>query len=747
MNTNPKLWRRARRGRVAERATAGTETPAVMSRRRFLGYSGVVGAAGAATALVPGGFTVVTDPALIASPGAPTLKFHTYLRRFEDQLRVKIEFWNLQITASDHLVKDDETKPAYLVYDFGAQHLADEAYFTTSGMDGSAQDYPAGEQPPGHPVSGSTEPLKAAGQVGARLSGDSRLAFEVPESTLPLEYSLASLLNWLPLQPRLVPTALQPGEVPTGAVPAPRAPSETETAIEYPWHLVLSPHARSAWAHATEPVDHATGRYELWHTRLAVRGQNDHGAAVVDEDDEDGRALRAVWSTDKSFATHVNAANPPVALDSYSPFRMSLSPRDRLDIVKLSSDFRLMSGRLSQPDDPAVPGDQSKPFVPEVVEIDKLALTSLGGYLTSSFVNELVYQQGTPLNPKYNTSLLQWHHVGAMGRDAYARVVRKGWLFPFGYKAALITVTERRFDRPPPTLTIPNPPRGAYLRQLVFVVVLKADRDFGSGPAAVYIQHEGRQLPFRRLACLTRVTPDLDDPAADPVPYVSPANKNVFMPKVGQTPFRFHMRGIDWAGRAHRFDVPVVFVDDTKAYASGDVAGYLGGYHETTSLDGSRLALAAETESRPGDTTFPVGQLTFMGQTPEPYEPNELARLSMPAFFPAMEQASAVLSDAGTVAGRDLDAIDVKYADRYLMTVGGFGPGNRGEVFLETTAPAPGSVGVSTRNAGGIAAPALPVRSVSRILGPTGPAGPSARTSPPASRTVCSTRPTCSTTA
>jgi hypothetical protein len=56
------------------------------------------------------------------------------------------------------------------------------------------------------------------------------------------------------------------------AGPAPLAPPlATETAIEMPYRLIISPNQYGAWAHASTPVSSQAGRTELWHTRLGSR--------------------------------------------------------------------------------------------------------------------------------------------------------------------------------------------------------------------------------------------------------------------------------------------------------------------------------------------------------------------------------------------------------------------------------------------------------------------------------------------
>ena len=48
-------------------------------------------------------------------------------------------------------------------------------------------------------------------------------------------------------------------------------------------------------------------------------------------------------------------------------------------------------------------------------------------------------------------SILAWDHLAPMGRDQYVVVVYPGYLFPFGYRCALVKVTERKMKSTPPT--------------------------------------------------------------------------------------------------------------------------------------------------------------------------------------------------------------------------------------------------------------------------------------------------------
>jgi len=107
-----------------------------------------------------------------------------------------------------------------------------------------------------------------------------------------------------------MPDANQPGVPEPPAItplPAIRQPLATETAIEAPWRLFLSPNYSGAWAHSTAPVT-LDNRTELWHTRLAVRKQQ---ASAFVADESIPRRVRAVWSPDYSPGAIPGHPTPP----------------------------------------------------------------------------------------------------------------------------------------------------------------------------------------------------------------------------------------------------------------------------------------------------------------------------------------------------------------------------------------------------------------------------------------------------
>jgi hypothetical protein len=77
----------------------------------------------------------------------------------------------------------------------------------------------------------------------------------------------------------------------------------------------------------------------------------------------------------------------------------------------------------------------------------------------------LLGEKGQRLN------ISEWVHVATQGRDHYVRIVFEGYLYPFGHRAALVKVTERKFKEV-------NGTPFAYLAQRMFIVVRQPLKDY-----------------------------------------------------------------------------------------------------------------------------------------------------------------------------------------------------------------------------------------------------------------------------
>lgn len=511
---------------------------------------------------------------------------------------------------------------------------------------------------------------------------------------------IAELIGWRRRRPRL------------------GAPRETETALELPFRLILAPNRYGAWAHSPEPVSSpSTGRTELWHTRLATREETEDGL-VIEEGDHRLRTVRAVWARsgshppdpDQAFDTNPN--NTPG--HSNEPFRMSLDPADRFDIVHLSSNFNVQASRTRR-------------YRPVPIHVDRLMLASLGAWIDS---------RGQWEPPPGLFEVEEWRHRGTMARDHYVRVVYKGYLWPFGHRASVVKVTERKLH-PPSLPHLSGSP--AILRQRMYLVVRQPVLTYGDPNLRNAAGHRfDHQLPFTQVRITTVATPNLDDPQTTDYPATfSPTSsavfnqtgelQSLFWPHVGNAPFPFHLVAEDLEGRKVEFTAPLLFVSNVfawkkatleriKTHYESTVAASLG----TVRLNGQRMALAPESE--PGDTMFEADALELGAEI---LTAAQLARLGpdRPQFYPRVRRARIVVPVVKGFTGNEAPTV-VEFAEEFLTN--GFpdaasGHPNAGEVFLKVAA-SPISLDFSGGGdkAGAFVQPNLNLAGLSRTLGPVG---------------------------
>jgi hypothetical protein len=627
---------------------------------------------------------------ILAGPEVPGQRrislpdFAVSVLRRDDLLALDFLFFNLALEAGGgkppQLTRKDPAQPSYVAIRFDQpQNITEQSYLE------AFTDTPGHPAPPGGdqqnfaaetPGSDPAFPLIAP----ARAAGPSQLAFRLPSGTDSLPYTLADLLTWTNLEQSVVPVAQAPDPNQTGVpqpppiqpVPAIRQPQATETAIEVPWRLFLSPNYSGAWAHWSVPVT-LGGRTELWHTRLAVRLQQKDGFSA---DETIPRWVRAVWSPDYSPGAIPPHAVPPFN-QTNAPFRTSLDPDDRDQIVRLSSDFT-MSLAAARP----------LPYVPISISTDKLYLTSLGAWV-SMFGN---WPEPLPFSGNAVFSVEQWQHRAAMARDNYVRVVYAGFLLCFGNAASLVKITERKLQ------SVNGGPTTAYLRQRFYIMVRQPEISYESLP-----NEQQRNLPYRSITIKTLVTPDV-------VPAVDALGRYSFFPTTGPGTFLFHIIGTDWEGQTSEFTAPLYFVE-----RGGDFAHAVNAYNASGTgqrdLAGQKIAFAAP--NKPGDTTLHAKSLTFSAQPPSP------VATAISPFHPQMDVAEVVVPSVQQLTGGSGD-LQIVYFAGYLS--GGMGPG---EVFAQKTGT-PLAVGFNGKQSGGVATPNLSVSGLSRKFGTVSGATPDA---------------------
>lgn len=492
--------------------------------------------------------------------------------------------------------------------------------------------------------------------------------------------------------------------------PEPASPGTTQTALELPFRVILSPNRYGAWFHVDAPMTSAdTGHTELWHTRLGVRRED---GTPVDGDDP-LRTLRAVWTTDPT-PWKTPAPDDPVVLPGHTndfPFRASLDAFDRHSVVHLSSNYRLRDGKNSK-----------VWYEPEPLDVDLLALSSLGAWLDSRGAWDFPQPRGL--------SVEEWRHRATLGRDHYVRVVYAGFLFPFGHRASLVKITERQFEGD----LAGNP---AYLRQRMFLIVREPLKTYGAtglkydGPDA---NRTGEQydlmMPFEAVRILTRVSPLLDPPETDDI-----ANKfqGCFWPYVGGQPFRFHLVATDMDGNQVDMAMPLIFVgkEETdrdydqsivptslaQAYQTADWPPGSSTLRATVPLQGQKVAFAQS--KGPNDTSFAVQSITFGGEVPAKAKFTELGWRQL-RFFPVVRKAQIAVPSLQRIARTSTPA-SVVFQDLYLRE--GFSTNNGGEVFLAADPdPAAPKLGVvfsaQGDRSGGLLTPDMVLSGLSRITGP-----------------------------
>jgi hypothetical protein len=715
-----------------------------IDRRTFIvGAGAVTGSAAltfnhlAAAAALRGRARIPTHPTTISlrsllgseiltveGPQAPTTTL--FLRRREDLLFMQIDGYNL-VRKGQTLARADPGQAATLVLTFAPQHLTEQAFFE------NATDSGPGNETPSRP-----------GASAALLAGPSRLAFTFPGGVDSIPFTVAGLLDWAKLDLSVAPAASYSpppfllvleghgkghrrrshARRPTGSLqltlaapkpspviqlaapglPAIRAPEPTETSIELPWHLALSPIAGSHWSHSVEPLT-TNGSTELWRTRLAAGSALNAG---------EGGSLRAVWNFDTRTSDYASpgtptleGAEPPDA--DLGPFRTSLTPNDRYQIVKLTSDFSL-SGRAD-------------------IAAARLWLTARGGVLDSNGVWD---------DP--TLSLINWKHLATLGRDQYVKVVKKGFLFPFGHHVVETVVTEREFELIDGEIV-------ATSRQITYLAVRAPTMSYD--PADTFgIADNSRDLPFRSLTLKTLRTPDLDAPINFTDPSLGSQNSifmsgTPFVPTVSGKPFMWHFVGTDWVGREIAFSAQAVFVIYEDAVNPLPAAIVRGAYNALDSDDPVRVAqlggktIAFAQSITTGDTDLQVKSISFgaslgAGGSVTQFEDSDTARC-FPTLSPSINGAdtgaraivrlaSAEQASGGApLAGNSSPA--VAYYPPYVTT--GFSTseqptGNAGNVFMEILYDASNATNLTFGNgsSGGVLTPNIQLQGISRSLGP-----------------------------
>lgn len=383
-------------------------------------------------------------------------------------------------------------------------------------------------------------------------------------------------------------------------------PGQSESRIVFPTDLVIAPVGRVGFDLAVTP-NTDDGWTELWRMRLSRRGPIVVGADLVPP----VRAIHAL-------------SGPTFPLEP-------LTPSNRKDLVE-----SMAQGTST--------------------EVEEFYLSALGAWAKFRYTGDA----GDPIEA--------WQHRTAMGRDYYVKVVTRGFLFPFGHRAVLIQVTERRFVPEPGTQA-----SVAYLVKRQFIVVREPVKSYND-----------RALPFRSVRFLRLETPLLDN-----------ASGTLFWPKVDNADFRFPLEATDWIGQKVSFESPLAFVPSNY---SGPLP--TNDARLRRELNGQSVAIAAP--SKPGDTTFVAQAIAFT------------ATGTGASFVPQLKQATLRVPALENLAGSAEDVL-VSYHQKYLDS-GFAAAGNPAEALL--TLAKKSGLNLPQGLSGGITVPEFDFDALSRKLGP-----------------------------
>lgn len=708
--------------------------------------------------------------------------------RPDDLLALRVERRNLNIVPGTppRLVKAGSGS-AFLILHFPPQAITEETFFeaappAVSNPPPQRPDEPAKPDPPG----GSEDPRVPP--IRARIAGESRLSFQVPdgfdvpytlegvlEACRTLALSVAanarlpgptisviqvsdlfnvSAIKALKPQQRAALSSFAARSVQIGAIqgdsatlrmrqftagpatkaiavpvgripdlsirpnpPRPALPASTATSIEFPWRLILSPHADERWHHASVPATSpATGRTELWHSRLVA--PNSQGEVIEPPHPDPQRTVRAIWALTGEASTRNMQSQWPdpsadLPLPSTSPFRMPMDDFDRFQIAHLSSNFSV-SG-----------------YSPQAVNTNLMMLSSLGAWLDS---------RGAWDPP--GLSVEEWVHRASMARDHYVRIVYRGFLFPFGHRVSLVKVSERKFHNGKATAE-QKPGNPAYLRQRLFIIVRERERTFDDPRYQNIRDMAGnvfyiRQFPFSSVRILTQVTPNLDQPNVGPSK-IDNFGQLMFWPHVGGQPFKFPCVATDLDGHRIAFDLPMIFMDNTLAcprsfnpttkklepqFAAAETnaitarnAFDAGGGKNIAGIKQQRVALA--TSLKPGDTSVQVENIIFGGEAEQnnTFLRNISDDLSRPVFFPKIRETRARIGALAHLTGSP-KSNKLLWNAHYLKH--GF-DANKGQVFVDVaneSGMAMLDFSAQGDRSGGYVQPNMKPNALSRFAGP-----------------------------
>lgn len=466
---------------------------------------------------------------------------------------------------------------------------------------------------------------------------------------------------------------------------------DASTSIEAPALMYISPNQLAGFMHrlkadvkaavekteglriqTTDPLSGAKGEItELWHTALGVKLKD----GKISDDLPLLTTIRALWAFDANKQMEsIPGRN--------QPFMASLDANNRHKLVHTTSNYNITG------------------YNPKAVPVNKLMLTALGAYIDLHAFFDVPTPADTYLN------IIEWQHFATLGRDHYVKVVEEGYLFPFGHKAAIVKITERKFEKNR---------KAAVNRQRMFIVVIEKEVLYDrSDPNNKFIS-----FPFQAVRIETSFTPDIDNPADSTIITVAPqgdANRKNkekintaynFYIKTGGEPYNFDITVTDKEGGMQKVKMPLAFLENFIArhekYPQEIIKNYNDKQPQLNTAEFYRQKIAYAESLLDNDTTFETDEISF-GAIPYPNTGEGSIR-----FHPIMQWADIYLDQVSQLTNSK-DPVRIGLVD----------DANPGHVFASVSQGGKVDFSGGADKSGGFLSPNMQITALSRLQGPVG---------------------------
>lgn len=443
------------------------------------------------------------------------------LRRRVGQVHLEVELHNVEFAFDlggalpARLVKIDRAAEARALFLTTPQHVGEKSEVIDSSNE-------------------SAVPVIASSSLSARGSEASRVAFRLPASLFPYDFSIDALLSWQYFEPILSPESSDEYE-------AQQPPPKLATVIRlFMMSLVpvrADPQTLSSFRWFARGLTPNLGKAnEPWHARLIDKSLR------VDPRISSGVRLALAEVEDWAW--------PHNSRDCATSQRMiwPLSIRDRFELRVLSYLRRFA----------ASPSSTVVSREPQPIFGNTVVISSQGGYFNL---------EGNWAVDDLGFSLVRYLHTIAQARDVNVTIVREYFLYPYGHRMLLVKQTKR--GNRPALRQVDGLPTVAGRLETRFFLVAKDD----SLAYPAWVQ----PMPFRTVT----IAPEfLQSPALDfkvgglcaPDEYCPPEpvartggsdwHHQAFWVTVGGTRLNYEFDATDYAGNLRRLKLPVIVIEN-----------------------------------------------------------------------------------------------------------------------------------------------------------------------------------------